>query len=1076
VLIHFIRKFIPAFILSFFIFLIAINPVIAETGTHLGVGDISHQISIIDSILAQNGAGAGFPVTVMVDSNTASSDVQKLADAIKKHNYFPIVRINKTCNITTEQSITIVQIVKQAFGDNVVITFGNEVNNQERECSDWNQYAQNYLEVKDAGNISPSALDWYMGNPTFDADKFLNDSGLRAEYNVAEPRTANAYGCINESKESCDPDTTNTQEVGMTGITTDKNFYLTEFSLSPGGSSPPDLDLNNVLDFIKNRASATGATHVTPLVRNVCENLREEGEWLIYVKGKLFTSKGTKIDPDSCDTLLEEQLMRDLNKYYLYPLILNPEESLNDTGDFVDTLIWNLVYDQGYEVHCPSPSLIISKRVVGEMKKYFELHPGPVVMSGQGSYKANLSEAKVPMFRGSEKETLTDKTSSFEGYFGSLDLDASELDSSELAAGVAHSLLTKEQQCTIKVNNLITAQQMCEKLDDQNTLVNPETCALHEKIPKTDYYIYSSEVKSHNGKKSLLNAYLKAYEDGVGCSEFSKSWNSKLDIDQDEFEEIQVAIESMSLNLDKVYRLAFFIIAPLQDLNESLETRCAAAGNGNNPEDRFCFLSRHIGSEGSSGQINTKNIKKHSPMFVAFKIPDLATNKSYSFPLWKDAADLTTSAIRSPEQNDYVKKEIEKAREELLTDVKAAQSIRKHGTEEQKASLVINCSGMPSCDCAHGAGCELRKALVDIINGTDQTCENIDPNPLGAVEKAGDIFSPAQVLPAVGNEFKSPFWLEVPPTQKSSDPWRWGLKIKDFSDGIKKISSGGKQGVQVRTLVVSPIGTNMEYINEALKIFFTLDGFEAMVANNCIPDSENNCGLVPIYYPLEDAKFNFKDKATKSFYDPSKDCPEDEFGIEQIPCDNNSWGIELDDNNVGIKIKGAELGWMIKKVQQSLAALGSKTHGYLESCQRTEDMFLGRCPGGEEDDVFAEAEDMEKFNLCGQITDNNRAYEYCKACENRGGVWTAVGCAQTKAESIVKMFIKIGISIGGGIALLSILLGAFKLTTSQGDPKQVEEAKSLISSAIIGLIFILFSVVIIQFIGVQLFRIPGFGE
>jgi hypothetical protein len=76
---------------------------------------------------------------------------------------------------------------------------------------------------------------------------------------------------------------------------------------------------------------------------------------------------------------------------------------------------------------------------------------------------------------------------------------------------------------------------------------------------------------------------------------------------------------------------------------------------------------------------------------------------------------------------------------------------------------------------------------------------------------------------------------------------------------------------------------------------------------------------------------------------------------------------------------------------------------------------------------------------------------------------------------MIKVLIRIGLMIGGGVALLIILAGSFILSASQGDPKKTSEAKEMITSAIIGLVFIILSVSILQLIGVQILRIPGFG-
>lgn len=92
------------------------------------------------------------------------------------------------------------------------------------------------------------------------------------------------------------------------------------------------------------------------------------------------------------------------------------------------------------------------------------------------------------------------------------------------------------------------------------------------------------------------------------------------------------------------------------------------------------------------------------------------------------------------------------------------------------------------------------------------------------------------------------------------------------------------------------------------------------------------------------------------------------------------------------------------------------------------------------------------------------------------GIYTAIGCIPSNSESIVAQMVKIGLGIAGGIALLMILAGSFMLSTSQGEPKRAGEAKELITSAVMGLLFVIFSVTILQFIGVTILRIPGFGS
>lgn len=115
----------------------------------------------------------------------------------------------------------------------------------------------------------------------------------------------------------------------------------------------------------------------------------------------------------------------------------------------------------------------------------------------------------------------------------------------------------------------------------------------------------------------------------------------------------------------------------------------------------------------------------------------------------------------------------------------------------------------------------------------------------------------------------------------------------------------------------------------------------------------------------------------------------------------------------------------------------------------------------------------------GAVAGGTRDYDKCCDCfqNNKNGVWTALGCIHTdQPQSIIQDLLKVGLGIAGGVILLSILMGAFLLTTSAGDTKKVEEAQQMISGAIIGFLFIIFSVILLQFIGVSILHLPGFGS
>lgn len=115
------------------------------------------------------------------------------------------------------------------------------------------------------------------------------------------------------------------------------------------------------------------------------------------------------------------------------------------------------------------------------------------------------------------------------------------------------------------------------------------------------------------------------------------------------------------------------------------------------------------------------------------------------------------------------------------------------------------------------------------------------------------------------------------------------------------------------------------------------------------------------------------------------------------------------------------------------------------------------------------------FNMCNTIPDCKAGKTCdCSACLNNGGVWTALGCIHFNPGEFITDFLKIAIGIAGGIALLLMVYGSFLISTSAGDPKKAEEGKEIITGTIAGLLFIIFSVFLLNLIGIRILNIPGF--
>ncbi|MBI4036546.1 hypothetical protein HY386_01535 [Candidatus Daviesbacteria bacterium] len=90
------------------------------------------------------------------------------------------------------------------------------------------------------------------------------------------------------------------------------------------------------------------------------------------------------------------------------------------------------------------------------------------------------------------------------------------------------------------------------------------------------------------------------------------------------------------------------------------------------------------------------------------------------------------------------------------------------------------------------------------------------------------------------------------------------------------------------------------------------------------------------------------------------------------------------------------------------------------------------------------------------------------------GIDTAIGCVPTDLTGLIHAFLRLATGIAGGIAFILMVAGAFQMITSSGDPDTLKKGQDMFKSAVIGLLFIIFAVLLLQIIGVDILQIPGF--
>lgn len=112
------------------------------------------------------------------------------------------------------------------------------------------------------------------------------------------------------------------------------------------------------------------------------------------------------------------------------------------------------------------------------------------------------------------------------------------------------------------------------------------------------------------------------------------------------------------------------------------------------------------------------------------------------------------------------------------------------------------------------------------------------------------------------------------------------------------------------------------------------------------------------------------------------------------------------------------------------------------------------------------------------VCSNNKCVDKADAiqCDGGNGINTAIGCIPIEnSNALIGWILRWAIGIGGGIAFLLIIVAGFQIMTSRGDPNRLKAGQELMTSAIAGLLLLIFSVVILRIIGFDILNITILG-
>lgn len=641
-------------------------------------------------------------------------------------------------------------------------------------------------------------------------------------------------------------------------------------------------------------------------------------------------------EDQSADNVADESSL-----YTIMPMFMTNAPSAVNYNDLLTTMI----VDQGYEAHCSGAQWVISPKEWGDIEKFFSQSTPPIegyykgasnIFGGTNPYIVDFTTARIPVFRGMEDKTTTMKNSSIEGMFGA-NIQTLEKNYVLNASGVSQNLLNSYQQCMAKAQNLASIGKICAETDGECTVNKKYTIQVDNQsitFKMKDILDWFSQIRPGLSGTEL---YQQVCADITGGGSYDPTTYNQQhadapNVDQELIDKTQKAVEVIPIDLDTLYRLAFLVLVPRQQME----------GDG----DNFSFLQ-------SNPQVNSK---AHAPIFIAFKIPEFGTNKS-TYVNNIDSLELAKMAIQTIEQNT---KDTEDQKAKRGSDYELAKAA------PQLEDPIIKCpSSYPQCERSNKNA--LLNVLVDMINGAAPNCQNTtlriqEDTTVDEVfnqedvnwEKAGDLFTPAN------KDIKANTYVH---NVNEDVVNRLDVSSQNLFDweAIVNPQENFGEPVVVNAYIVLPVGENIKDVNKSLAIFWNEEQFFNMVKTNVIEDMKNTDGTskqgsIPKFYTIKGANVGIDASDIRSYKDscePKATLVEDENGkmVSEYVCTNYKFGVGLQeskDSSLDVSVPLVPdfgLGFMLRKIQKTIRATFDNTYDYIASCQRVEDMFLGRCSG-----------------------------------------------------------------------------------------------------------------------------------
>lgn len=585
------------------------------------------------------------------------------------------------------------------------------------------------------------------------------------------------------------------------------------------------------------------------------------------------------------------------SQYYIQPI-----KGLVGGNRDIDVIAKDLL-NQGYESYCASPDVTIDLGVDSQesVENFLDEYKNGVALNLTSTYTLDLEYGLIPLLRDTSKPQFL--TSSMEEYFGFKDITQTEENypTAELYTAPINTLLSQQQRCEQSIKIILAQRDMC------NRLSNPDECALYKRgIPGTNSTI-----------KNALDSYLKYKEpySDVPKGTIQATCEALLTPDaplnglsQTKFDELKKSALNTPLYLDRSYRLAF-LVAAIERIPEQ-------------PGQLFNFFSTN----------NSGKDPKHMVLTLAFKVPDVLTNKDYKNTsgavMWSDASMLTRNALMPRAEN---------LSEDPTDPGYQLQAIQERNNWIGKAtsdpSGPINCTNDPTCQD------ELVKALVNIINAQKPGCSSKPPEYWKLIGEKSNVTPPADddASRKYTTQFGDFILKNLFPDAISANSDKASIQISTNLDvnrtSVQKIGGPAK----INFYLVYPTGFEYEKTIDALKgTFLSKSQQSAVAAKEDIKETfeiaEDRSGLTP-------------GSATHTYLTGCVTKEDPITGLPYEDCDGeDSFTYSTSDLlKQPARVLGARLGFWLRTVQKSLTRYMSGPYSFLANCQTTEDFLTGTC-------------------------------------------------------------------------------------------------------------------------------------